>query len=65
MREIPKLAQARVILWDGQWGIALEFEGGRHIAYPIGDREAAEQQVRLAQMSPGYAAGLLDAPPSI
>jgi hypothetical protein len=65
MREFPKLAQVRVIPWDGQWGIALEFEGGRHIAHAVGDREAAEQQVELARMSPGYAASLLEAPPRI
>jgi hypothetical protein len=43
-----KVIAAKVIPWENQYGVALVFERGNHIAYPVGDREEAERQVQLA-----------------
>jgi hypothetical protein len=43
-----KVIAAKVIPWENQYGIALVFERGNHLAYPVGDREEAERQVQLA-----------------
>ena len=47
-----KVIAAKVIPWENQYGIALVFERGDHLAYPVGDREEAERQVRLALNQP-------------
>jgi hypothetical protein len=38
---------AHVIPWGNQYGIAVVFERGNHLAYPVGDREEAERLVQL------------------
>ena len=35
-----------------QYGIAVVFERGNHVACPVGDREEAERQVQLALNHP-------------
>jgi hypothetical protein len=47
-----KVIAAKVIPWENQYGIALVFERGNHLAYPVGDREEAERQVQLALNQP-------------
>jgi hypothetical protein len=45
MARARKVIAARVIPWENQYGIAVVFERGNHVAYPVGDREEAERQV--------------------
>jgi hypothetical protein len=47
-----KVIAARVIPWENQYGIAVVFERGNHLAYPVGDREEAERHVQLALNHP-------------
>ena len=49
---------ARVIPWENQYGIAVVFERGNHVAYPVGDREEAERQVQLVLNHPDDSAVL-------
>jgi hypothetical protein len=39
---------ARVIPWSDQYGIAVVFERGNQIAYPVGNTEEAERHLRAA-----------------
>ena len=40
-----KVKGARVIPWvDHSWGVAVEYEGGKHQAYAVGSREDAERE---------------------
>ena len=52
MAEARKVVAARVIPWENQYGIAVVFERGNHLAYPVGNREEAERQVQLALNHP-------------
>jgi hypothetical protein len=38
---------ARVIPWESEYGVAVVFERGNHLTYPVGDREKAERHVQL------------------
>jgi hypothetical protein len=42
-----KVMAARVIPWGNQYGVAVVFERGNHLAYPVGNREEAERLVKL------------------
>jgi hypothetical protein len=58
MSTTPKVVDARVVPWgndDELCGIEVEFEGGRKIAFPVGDRALAEEQARRAREVPAYA----------
>jgi hypothetical protein len=46
-----KVIAAKVIPWENQYGIALVFERGNHLAYQVGDREEAARQVQLARQA--------------
>ena len=48
MAKARKVLAASVIPWEDEYGIAVVFERGNHIAYRVGGREEAEQQVQLA-----------------
>jgi hypothetical protein len=39
---------ARVIPWGDEYGVAVVFERGNRIAYPIANREEAERHLRAA-----------------
>jgi len=40
-----KVKGARVIPWvEHTWGVAVEYEGGKHQAYVVGSREDAERE---------------------
>jgi hypothetical protein len=52
MARARKVIAARVIPWENQYGIAVVFERGNHVAYPVGDREEAERQVQLVLNHP-------------
>ena len=52
MARARKVMAARVIPWENQYGIAVVFERGNHVAYPVGDREEAERQVQLVLNHP-------------
>ncbi len=52
MARARKVMAAWVIPWESQYGIAVVFERGNHVAYPVGDREEAERQVQLALKQP-------------
>jgi hypothetical protein len=47
MARALKVMAARVIPWEDQYGVAIVFERGNHLAYPVGDREEAERLVQL------------------
>jgi hypothetical protein len=47
--EARKVMSARLIPWgDDQYGIAVVFERGNYIAYPVGNREEAQRHLRAA-----------------
>jgi hypothetical protein len=48
MARARKVLAASVIPWEDEYGIAVVFERGNHIAYRVGDREEAERHVQLA-----------------
>jgi hypothetical protein len=48
MARARKVLAASVIPWQDEYGIAVVFERGNHIAYRVGDREEAERHVQLA-----------------
>jgi hypothetical protein len=58
MARARKVIAARVIPWENQYGIAVVFERGNHVAYPVGDREEAERQVQLVLNHPDAGAVL-------
>jgi hypothetical protein len=40
------IIEKRVIPWDGGWGVALTYDNGTHVAYPVGrDRDDAEREL--------------------
>jgi hypothetical protein len=41
-----KVMGARLVPWDGCWGVAVDYERGKHGAYPVGSREEAEKELR-------------------
>lgn len=43
-----KVMSARVIPWGDQYGIAVVFERGNPIAYPVRNRDEAERHLRAA-----------------
>ena len=58
MARARKVMAARVIPWENQYSIAVVFERGNHVAYPVGDREEAERQVQLVLNHPDDSAVL-------
>jgi len=42
---IASITEKRIIPWDGKWGVALRFDNGTQVAYPVGDRDDAEREL--------------------
>lgn len=43
---MEKIVKAEVIRWEeGQWGVAIDFEGKRYEAYRVGDHKAAQREI--------------------
>jgi hypothetical protein len=40
------IISARVIPWDTLWGVHIKFSNRKHIAYPVGNRDDAENELR-------------------
>jgi hypothetical protein len=52
MARARKILAASVIPWENEYGIAVVFERGNHLAYRVGDRDEAERQLQLALDDP-------------
>jgi hypothetical protein len=39
------IIEQRVIPRDGKWGVALRYDNGTRVAYPVGSREDAEREL--------------------
>ena len=52
MARARKILAASVIPWENEYGIAVVFERGNHLAYRVGDRDEAKRQLQLALDDP-------------
>jgi hypothetical protein len=46
MSEARTVIAVRVIPWDGRWGVHVKFSDRTHTAYPVGDRDQAEDEIK-------------------